>query len=375
MILGIDACNIRNGGGLEHLKQIVENCNFEKHQISKIVIWSNNYTLSYFPSNDKILKKTHFLLNSNFFGPFVFQIFFLKKFLIAESCDILLVPGGIFLARFKPFVTISQNMLPFNLEEAYRYSKFSQKFRFIFIRFLQSYTFRKADGLIFLSHYAKNTIGKLLRLNNNYPVIPHGFKSTLCISDRKIKSTKMLNLLYVSAISPYKHQWNVAEAVCLLYLEGFDIKLTLVGPYEEYSFKKLLNVLKKFPCSEKCIELAGYIPHDKINKFYINADAFIFASTCENNPIILSEAISAGLPILSSFYPPMSELLTRNEAVFFDPLNVQSIKNAISIGLKDFSQLHKKSIEAKKKQLNHPNWQITADITFKYLNDCLNINK
>ena len=45
MKLGIDASNIRSGGGLTHLKGLLMSVDFEKFGIEKIVIWSCKATL------------------------------------------------------------------------------------------------------------------------------------------------------------------------------------------------------------------------------------------------------------------------------------------------------------------------------------------
>jgi glycosyltransferase involved in cell wall biosynthesis len=373
MIIGIDACNIRNGGGLEHLRQIVFNCRFNDYKIDKIIIWSNKKTLECFNVyfDNRIVTKTHFLLNSKFFGPFIYQIFYLKKSLIQENCNIVLVPGGIFLNSFAPFVTISQNMLPFSLTEAFRYKQLSKKIRFLLIRILQSHTFKKANGLIFLSTYAKLKISDLLKLNSSFPVIPHGYKPNDIKLKRELTFNNKLHLLYVSAVSPYKHQWNVAEAVCNLFLKGNEIHLTIVGPHEKYSSKKLLNVLKKYPCSKKCINIVGEVASENIGYYYNNSNAFIFASTCENNPVILTEAISAGLPIISSFYPPMNEVLSSDDTIFFDPLDVESIQNAIQYAIQ--KKIHMvNNTDKNPKIMELPSWQLTSNATFNYLITCLN---
>ena len=46
MIVGIDATNLNEGGGLTHLVEILSNVNIEKHNISKVVIWGREKTLS-----------------------------------------------------------------------------------------------------------------------------------------------------------------------------------------------------------------------------------------------------------------------------------------------------------------------------------------
>ena len=61
---------------------------------------------------------------------------------------------------------------------------------------------------------------------------------------------------------------------------------------------------------------------------YRQSDAAIFASTCENMPNILIEAMSSGLPIACSQYPPMPEFL-KDGGVYFDPLDPTDIARSM----------------------------------------------
>jgi len=45
MIIGIDASNLRQGGGVTHLVEILSSTNIYKHNISKVVIWGSSQTL------------------------------------------------------------------------------------------------------------------------------------------------------------------------------------------------------------------------------------------------------------------------------------------------------------------------------------------
>ena len=53
MILGIDASNIRVGGGLTHLKELLSSVDIENHNIEKIIVWSSDKTLVYFQGTNK----------------------------------------------------------------------------------------------------------------------------------------------------------------------------------------------------------------------------------------------------------------------------------------------------------------------------------
>ena len=131
MIIGIDACNIRQGGGVTHLSQLLNESNPQRHGFTKIVVWSNKKTLSCLPDFDWIEKKNNWFLEKNFISAFYFQLFMFSSELKSNFCDIVFVPGGTFLSFFRPFVTVSQNMLPFDLNEAFRYRSTLKKIKFL----------------------------------------------------------------------------------------------------------------------------------------------------------------------------------------------------------------------------------------------------
>ena len=92
---------------------------------------------------------------------------------------------------------------------------------------------------------------------------------------------------------------------------------------------------------------------------------FVFPSTCENLPIILLEAMTAGLPIASSDRGPMPEVL-KDAGLYFNPESVTSIKNCLRYMIENPNLL--KSLSAKAKQYSQAySWKKCADETFEFL--------
>ena len=174
MILGIDASNIKTGGGLTHCTEIINKKLFINSGIKKIIIWGNHRTLEKIINDDHIIKKTSFLLNQNFIIRIFWNIFYLKKELTLEKCNGLFVLGGYALIKFKPIITISHNILPFSSKELKNYGLSFQRIKLTILRFFLKKTFNKCDGLIFLSKFAQTEIQKNLNNNNRYAVIPSG---------------------------------------------------------------------------------------------------------------------------------------------------------------------------------------------------------
>ena len=93
----------------------------------------------------------------------------------------------------------------------------------------------------------------------------------------------------------------------------------------------------------------------------------VFASTCENMPNILLEGMASGLPVASSNYGPMPEILGES-GLFFDPLDINSICSCIKIL---FGSGRLRQVLSKSSVLRAQNysWPETADKTLEFLSN------
>ena len=266
---------------------------------------------------------------------------------------------------------MSRNMLPFEFQEAFRFKSWKVRIRFIVLFLTQSITFKRASGIIFLTKYAKEVIlKKVKKVNKKLTIIPHGV-DTYFLNIPKLQLDlntytfdKPYKFLYVSAISAYKHQWNVAEAIFRLNEAGFPVTLDLIGPGSGESLEKLNRIVKSKRNSNKSVNYLGLVEHKKLANYYKSADAFIFASTCENMPNILIEAMISGLPIASSSKGPMPEVL-QDGGLYFDPLDVQSIYDCLKELI--INKDTRINITENARKINFYSWGECSERTFKYL--------
>lgn len=359
MTLGIEAVNIRNGGGLDHLRKMIEFTNRSNH-FSKIVVFTNSKTSKLLRNNSKIILVNKTIYDLPFIFNLIYQFFFLKRDLKKFGCSIVFVPGTIFLTKF-PFVVLPQNMLAFDKIERSRFG-FFQRLKLELISSFHIYSIKKANSVIFLSNYAKNIISKNFSSALKHTVIPHGITSNH-FETRKINKQEKLKLLYVSPFYPYKHQDKVIHSVVELVNEGLNLDLTLVG---HGASKEMIEISSKY----NFINIVGHVEPSKINYYYKKSDLFIFASTCENFPITLLEAMSFGLPVLCSNYGVMPEVLNSKSEVYFNPLEKYSIKKAIRFVYNDENILKVEAVSNYKKSLNY-NWDNTFNLTFDFIKNSI----
>ena len=109
------------------------------------------------------------------------------------------------------------------------------------------------------------------------------------------------------------------------------------------------------------------VGHSEIPAYLADADIFIFASSCENMPNTLVEAMASGLPIACSDRGPMPEIL-KDAGVYFDPENPESISTAVFELVKSHELRNKLANSAYQLSTQY-SWARCASETWRYLSD------
>lgn len=335
MIVGIDASNIRAGGGVTHLVELLRAADPQAHGFSQVIVWSGLATLSRIDDRPWLVKSHQPILDKSLPYRTFWQRFRLSDVARAAGCDVLFVPGGSYAGDFQPIVTMSQNLLPFEWPEMRRYGWSWVTLKMMMLRWTQSRTFRRADGLIFLTQYAQDAVMRVIgTTNGKTTIVSHGTDERFFSPPREqlaidaYSVDRPFRILYVSIIDMYKHQWHVAEAVVTLRKTGLSLEVDFIGPSYGPALKLLSEVIEKHDPKGKFLHYRGTIPFEELHTAYRQADAFVFASSCENLPNILKEAMAAGLPIACSNRGPMPEVLV-DAGVYFDPERPGEIAEAL----------------------------------------------
>jgi glycosyltransferase involved in cell wall biosynthesis len=369
--LGIDATNIRSGGGLTHLISLLNHIEPDQIKFNKIILFSSSYVLNRSPQKDWLEKIEIPINEANLITRSIWQKISMVKYFEQSNCSLIFSPGGIVCQNKIPTITMCRNMLPFEWNELKRFGFSIKTIRYILLYFVQLKSFKSSAGIIFISEYAKNIISPKLNDNINYSIIHHGIANEFYMEPKKqikIEDYDEENpycISYVSIINLYKHQWNVVEAIYNLRMEGYPLILKLIGPRYKPAFKKLNRCLQKFDPERIFVEYINELTHDELENEYKKTDAFVYASSCENLPNILLEAMAAGLPIASSKRGPMPEVL-KDGGVYFDPENVKDIENSIK-ELLNKKKLREVISKRAHKYAKKYSWEICFNKTFSFL--------
>ncbi len=370
--LGIDASNLRAGGGITHLAEVLRAGDPEAHGFSQVVVWGATATLAHLEDRTWLVRHCPRLLDRGLIFRTFWQRFRLARAATATNCDVLLIPGGSYAGAFRPVVTMCRNMLPFDWRELLRYGFSAATLQFFLLRWIQSRTFRRADGVIFLTRFARDRVLKAVgTLVGAAATIPHGAKPSIVEVPRRQVSidhysvARPFRILYVSSIQFYKHQWHVAEAVAHLRAAGLPVVLDLVGlPYAP-ALRRLRAVMSRIDPEGQFIRYHGGVPHAALSAWYADADVCVFASSCENMPNILLEGMAAGLPIACSDRGPMPEVLG-DAGVYFDPEQPATIARALRDLITAPELRQRLSHRAAERAVKYT-WQTCADETLSFI--------
>jgi len=372
MIIGIDASNIRAGGGLVHLIELLKAAEPKTHGFSKIIVWGSQLTLDQVPDSLWLLKQVIPTLNGNSLQRSYSKLFQLPNLARYYNCDLLLVPSGSYVGNFHPTVTISQNLLPFDVTSLIQYRGSLTWFRLALLRLIQIQTFRSADGVIFLTHHGKSVVEKVTDPLSRTKIIAHGLNPRFLASPRRQKpiesysTDRPFRLIYVSIINHYKNQWHVVEAIAILrQLTGWPLVLDLVGPAYPPALRRLQASLAKYDPDNQWVYYHDSLPYDTIHEMYLKADLGLWASTCETFGMILLETMGAGLAIASSDHKVAREILAET-GVYFDAKDPQDIAMTLQ-RLIASPELRTQLASANFTTAQQYTWKRCADETFSFL--------
>jgi glycosyltransferase involved in cell wall biosynthesis len=369
LVLGIDASRNRSGGAKAHLIGIMTQGDPLKHGIREVHIWAYRSLLDSIPDRPWLMKHSPSELEQSLLKQIWWQRFRFSAELRKAGCAVVLNTDAGTVSTFRPLVTMSRDMLSYEPGEIERFGFSKARLRLILLRFMQNRSLRDCDGAIFLTHHAADVIQKSCGALARVAYIPHGvgsnFKQTSQIHPWPFRGEREILCLYISPIWEFKHQWVVVRAVAALRKRGVKIKLLLIGGGNVRARALLNNQLAESDPNREFVQVIGRVKQEELPLYLANADLFIFASSCENMPNTLLEAMAAGLPIACSDRGPMPEIL-EDGGMYFDPENDVSVACAIERLIKNPAL--RQYVAQRAKYLSEKySWARCADETFDFI--------
>lgn len=158
---------------------------------------------------------------------------------------------------------------------------------------------------------------------------------------KKVRRIEPIKFSYIGRISHEKNIINLIKAFSILKCEGLDFTLDVCGEARDQNYLERVHHVIHSEGLEERIELLG--PISKIENVYRKSDFICLISYYEGFSNVISEALSAGLPVIASNIPENAYLVEDQVNGFLvDPHDIFSI----ACGLKNALQLSQSNYEA-----------------------------
>jgi glycosyltransferase involved in cell wall biosynthesis len=316
--VGVDATNIRTGGGVTHLAEILRHANPADAGIARVTVWGPSATLSRLPDRPWLVRMHHPWHDRHLAWRLAWQRLKLDRAL-GGTTDVLLVPGGSYAGRFRPFVAMAQNLLPFDLEVRRTYPIGPMRLRARLLARTQGRALRRADGAIFLTEYGRDLVERAVGpCAGSTVIIPLGATPGLLPCLPSEASGAEFRWLYMSAVEGYKNHTAVLRAAAALRDRGHRLRIDFVGGGSAAVEGAAKRVQASLGLGEDVVRWVGPVPPAEVPALFARYDGAVYPSSCESFGIPLVDGIRAGLPTACASRSTLPEV-AGDAVLYFDP--------------------------------------------------------
>ena len=214
----------------------------------------------------------------------------------------------------------------------------------------------RSDLIIAVSQFTANQVSDLLKVESQrIRVIPHGVKTP----SEHTETQRDKTVLFVGALQARKNLKRLIEAFEVLPKPW---RLVLAGAPNGFKAEEILQRIEASPCRDR-IDLTGYVSRERLDDLYARASIFAFPSLDEGFGIPVLEAMSCGVPVITSDGSALREL-AHGAALLVNPKSVSDIAE----GLRQLIQqedLRGQLIQAGRQRAAGFSWENTVRETYR----------
>lgn len=172
------------------------------------------------------------------------------------------------------------------------------------------------------------------------------------------RKEKRGSLLFLGWLNPRKNPLVIVKAAAKLIKKHPDLKVRLCGEASvPHYFKELQDAISDFGLT-KCVEMPGRLNQSAVRKELSTAALLVLPSFQENAPMVIAEAMAAGIPIVASNLCGIPDMVEDGKSglLLNDPTDADELVNTIDKLLSNDELRHCQGESAKYRaeQLFHP---------------------
>jgi len=149
-------------------------------------------------------------------------------------------------------------------------------------------------------------------------VLPNTLRENILINSTNEPDQKpsLFKILYLANISEKKGIWTLLEAIPRIANSGFKVIFNIGGPWQSDLLKSRALEYVEANHISRVVNFLGYINREKKIELFSNNDLFVLPSEEEAFPIVLLEAMNAGIPSIATNVGAIPEIIVDGKTGF-----------------------------------------------------------
>lgn len=157
---------------------------------------------------------------------------------------------------------------------------------------------------------------------NKISVIPNGINPEKFEKRRNfVEKNEKLKILCVARFDKNKNYESLVYALSKLKNSNIDFEAYFIGSISDSEYSEKVLRLIKMNNLEKCIRIGVSIDDPALIDCYLSCDIFVLPSTMETFPLVILEAMYAGLPVVATSVGGIPDIVKDGVNGFLIPPN------------------------------------------------------
>ena len=249
-----------------------------------------------------------------------------------------------------------------------------------FLRIFEEKMLKRADKIIAVSHFTKRELLEYYRVpESKIRVIYNGVdtrKFQPAEDKRKIKEALGFNaedlaIVSVGRLYARKGLFTLIESIPAVVKRFKNAKFIISGKGQSDEMRKLIAYAEKIGVKDNMV-FTGYYPDKKLPKLYQAADVFAFSTFYEHHPFAILEALSTGLPVVTTSVGGIPETIESGKNGFLvEPFNPAQFADKILYLLEHPAEASEMGVLARKTILKRFDWRIVVKDVLRVYDEAL----
>jgi glycosyltransferase involved in cell wall biosynthesis len=160
-------------------------------------------------------------------------------------------------------------------------------------------------------------------------------------STSTVNQNAQVHFLHVSTlVEQYKNMHGTLEAFSKLKMAGHDFHFLIVS---DGDFSDARNWTAEFNLTDR-VAFKGPLSSKKIADEMASADALVLFSNTENQPCVILESLSMGLPVIASTVGDIPNLVLSDKGFLAPPGNVEALFESLTKFMKNRSTFNRAEV-------------------------------